>query len=102
LCPPTDPDGLAYHLTAPIHYLSSGGFHYMPTFLHVHWPLGIEMLFGIGLAFDVHYPASMVQFGLGLLLVFGTFLLGKRIASPSVGWLAAAVMFHLARDEMAT
>lgn len=100
LCPPTDPDGLSYHLTAPLRYLNAGRFFYMPTFLHVHWPLSIEMLFGLGLAFNAHYAASMVQFGLGLLLLLGTYALGRRIASPAVGWLAAALLFAFLRGQM--
>jgi len=100
LCPPTDPDGLSYHLTAPLRYLDAGRFFYMPTFLHVHWPLSIEMLFGLGLAFNAHYAASLVQFGLGLLLLLGTYALGRRIASPAVGWLGAALLFALIRGQM--
>ncbi|MCW3052460.1 MAG: family glycosyltransferase, 4-amino-4-deoxy-L-arabinose transferase, partial [Chthonomonadales bacterium] len=57
LCPPTDPDGLFYHLTGPLRYLDLGHFAYMPTFLQLNWPLGVEMLFGIGMAFNTNYAA---------------------------------------------
>jgi hypothetical protein len=100
LCPPTDPDGLSYHLTAPLRYLHEGRFVYMPSFLHVHWPLGIEMLFAIGLAFDAHYAAGLIQYCLGLLLLLGTYLFGKRIASAEVGWLSACLLLGGIRGQM--
>lgn len=100
LCPPTDPDGLHYHLTAPLRYLAAGHFYYLTSFLHTNWPLGVEMLFGIGLAFNLHYAAGLVQFSLGLLLMVGVYALGRRLASPLVGWLAAALIFVFIRSEM--
>jgi hypothetical protein len=100
LCPPGDPDGLHYHLTAPLRYLAEGRFVYMPTFLHVHWPIGVEMLFGIGMSFQKYYAACMVQYGMGILLLFATYALGKRIAGPIVGWLAACLLFPFIRGEM--
>jgi hypothetical protein len=100
LCPPGDPDGLHYHLTAPLRYLQEGRFVYMPTFLHVHWPIAIEMLFGIGMSIQKYYAACLVQYGIGLLLLFATYALGKRIASPIVGWLAACLLFPFIRGEM--
>ena len=76
-CPPTDADGLYYHLTAPKYALMAGRFQYLPTILQVQWPLGIEMLFGVGMAFNAHYAAGLVQFGLGLLVLLVAYALGK-------------------------
>ena len=101
-CPPTDPDGLHYHLTAPLAYLARQRFYYMPTFLHVHWPLGVEMLFGIGMAFRRDYAAGLIQFGFGLLTLVATFALGRRIANASVGWLAAGLALIAFRGELPT
>ncbi|MCW3097753.1 MAG: hypothetical protein JWL77_3371 [Chthonomonadaceae bacterium] len=94
LCPPTDTDGLHYHLTAPVRYLDLGRFVYLPSFLHLNWPLGVEMLFGIGMAFHRNYAASLIEFGFGLLLILSTYVVGRRIASPLVGWLAALLVLN--------
>ncbi|MCS6777825.1 MAG: hypothetical protein RMJ43_14295 [Chloroherpetonaceae bacterium] len=100
LCPPADPDGLHYHLTAPLRYLREGRFVYMPTFLHVHWPLSVEMLFAVGMAFKLHYAAALVQYGLGILLLIATYALGKRAGGSLTGWLSAGLLFPLIRPEM--
>lgn len=95
LCPPTDPDGLHYHLTAPLKYLDAGRFEYLPTYLHLNWPMAVEMLFGIGMAFHRHYAAAMVESGFGVLLLLSLYSFGSRIASSAAGWLAAATGFCL-------
>lgn len=100
LCPPSDADGMAYHLTAPMQYLAAGRFFYMPTFLHVNWPLGVEMLFGLGLSLHRYYPAGMIQFGLGIALVLGIYAFGRRLGSPLAGALAAGLTFWFVRGEM--
>ena len=92
LCPCTDADGLHYHLTAPQRYLTEGRFVYMPTFLHIHWPLSVEMLFGIGLAFHHYYATGLIHFGFGILLLLATYALGRRITTPAVGWLGAGLL----------
>lgn len=95
LCPVTDADGLYYHLTAPSRYLMAGGFVPTPTYLHISWPLGVEMLFGIGLALDAEFPVAMIHYGFGLLLLAATYALGKRLASPNVGLMAASLLLNL-------
>ncbi|MCS6777827.1 MAG: DUF1420 family protein [Chloroherpetonaceae bacterium] len=100
LCPPTDPDGLHYHLTAPLKYLDAGRFEYLPTYLHLNWPMAVEMLFGIGMAFHRHYAASIVEFGFGVLLLLSLYSFGKSIASPTAGWIAAVTGFYLFRGLM--
>jgi hypothetical protein len=107
LCPPTDPDGLHYHLTAPQFYLREGRFFYAPTFLHLNWPLGIEMLFGAGMAFNRHFASGLIQFGIGLVLLLAVYCLCLRItpdrskAVPAaVGSIAVALSFPLLRGEM--
>ncbi len=101
LCPPTDPDGLHYHLTAPRLYLTQGYFSYQPTLLHLNWPLAIEMLFGIGMAFSRNYPAAFIQFGFGILLLFSLVILGRRLATPFCGMASAALTFFFVKGEMA-
>jgi len=100
LCPPTDPDGLFYHLTGPLRYLDLGHFAYMPTFLQLNWPLGVEMLFGVGLAFNTNYAASLIPFSFGLLLLLSVYVVGRRLASPIVGGLAAVLTLFWVRSVM--
>lgn len=108
LCPPTDPDGLHYHLTAPQFYLREGGFFYAPTFLHLNWPLGIEMLFAIGMAFHTHFAAGLIQFGIGLILLTTIYQLCLRLVPSekgsmvpaTFGSVAVALSFPFLRGEM--
>ncbi len=108
LCPPTDPDGLHYHLTAPQFYLREGRFFYAPTFLHLNWPLGIEMLFALGMAFHSHYAAGIIQFGIGLILLLAIYRLCLRVVPANrdnnlpaiVGCLTLALSFPPISGEM--
>lgn len=108
LCPPTDPDGLHYHLTAPQFYLREGRFFYAPTFLHLNWPLGIEMLFAIGMAFHTHFAAGLIQFGLGLVLLCAVYQLARRLNPDDaqkqsfslLGFITIALSFPFLRGEM--
>lgn len=107
LCPPTDADGLHYHLTAPQLYLREGRFFYAPTFLHLNWPLGIEMLFGAGMAFHWNFASGLIQYGIGLVVFLAIYCLCLRIVPERskdlpavVGCVAVALCLPWVRAEM--
>lgn len=94
LCPPTDPDGLGYHLTAPKRWLQAGEIYYLPTLLHTNAPMGVEMLFTLALALWSDTAAKLIHYALGLLASLAIFALGRRLRSAEVGF-AAATLFLL-------
>jgi hypothetical protein len=100
LSPPADPDALTYHLTGPARYLQAHGFVATPTYLQLDWPLGVEMLFALGLSAIRYYAAGLIQFGLGLTTIGLVYCLGRRAHSAAVGAIAAALAFWLLRQEM--
>lgn len=91
LCPPTDPDGVGYHLTAPRRWLEAGSLRYLPTLWHSNSPMGVEMLYTIALATWSGTAAKLIHYALGLLALLAIYLLGRRVHSPAVGFAAAAI-----------
>jgi hypothetical protein len=100
LCPPGDPDALTYHVTGPLRYLDAGRFMATPTSIHLSWPLGVEMLFALGMAVTRYYAAGMIQFGMGLTAIGLIYCLGRRAHSTQVGVVAAGLAFTFLRWEM--
>lgn len=92
--PTIDADGLGYHLTVPKRWLSQGSLAYIPTYPNSNMPMGVEMLFTIGLAFGGDASAKVVHFSLGTLGAFGLYLAGKRLAGSGVGAAAALVYLY--------
>lgn len=93
LSPPTDIDGIYYHLTAPKRWLQSGDLRYLPTLLQTNLPMGQEMLFTICLSLWTDTSAKLVHFALGIFSVLSVFALGRRLHGEAVGFAAAAVWF---------
>ncbi|MFA6439711.1 MAG: hypothetical protein WCX28_10425 [Bacteriovoracaceae bacterium] len=48
--PPTDNDGVAYHLAVPKIFLENHGFVYLPSIFHSNWPFLPEMLYAASLS----------------------------------------------------
>jgi hypothetical protein len=93
LCPPTDIDGIGYHLTAPKRWLQAGGFRYLPTLLVTNTPMGGEMLFTIPMAIWSDTAAKLIHYAFGLLTLVALYTLGRRLGSPSAGF--AALLAYL-------
>jgi hypothetical protein len=91
LVPTIDADGLGYHLTVPKRWFESGGLVYLPTYPYASAPMGVEMLFSLGLAFAGDAAAKCVHFSLGTLGVIALYLAGKRLRGPIVGAVAATL-----------
>ena len=91
MSPPTDFDGVWYHLGAPRRWLDTGYLGYLPTLNMTLWPMGTEMLYALGLVWADCVP-RLLHFGLGLLLLLAVFSYGRRLASPWLGLLGAAIV----------
>jgi Dolichyl-phosphate-mannose-protein mannosyltransferase len=93
LAPPSDPDGLFYHLTAPKRWLQAGSLRYLPSFVHTNGPMSGQMLFTwvVGIWSDT--STKLVHFAFGVVGLGFLIQMGMRLGSARVGVLAAALWF---------
>jgi 4-amino-4-deoxy-L-arabinose transferase-like glycosyltransferase len=92
LTPPWDYDSLLYHLDVPRQFLEQGQIIDTPDDWLTYFPLTIEMLFlfGLGLGNDIF--ARLIEFTFSVLLLVGTYALGRRYLRPWGAWLAVAIL----------
>ncbi len=88
LTPTIDPDGLSYHLTVPKRWLAMGSLGYLPTYPYSNTPMGVEMLFTLGLAWAGDVAAKLVEFSLGIAAALGLYAAARRVTAgvlPALG-----------------
>lgn len=95
LTPPWDTDGLMYHLQGPRLFLQAGRILLLPDNWQANGPFTTEMLFTLGLAFGSDTFARLIHLTCAVLLVLGTFALGRRILGKAGGWGAAAILIGI-------
>jgi hypothetical protein len=91
LTPPTDPDGIGYHLPAAARWLRAGSLAYMPTFTHTNAPMGVDMLYTLAVGIWSDTAAKLIHFGFGALALLAIFALGRRLRDANAGCAAAAL-----------
>lgn len=91
LTPPTDADGIFYHLTAPKRWLQFGDLRYLPTLVHTNSLMGTQMLYTLAMAVWSDTAAKLIHFAFGVLTLIAVFALGRRLRNAEVGFAAAAV-----------
>jgi hypothetical protein len=94
LAPPTDYDGLLYHLVAPRAFLTAGMITYIPHNFSANLPALGEMLYAFGLAGGSDRAPQLLHavagaLAVGLTYTFGTRLFGARPALWGAAGLAA-------------
>ncbi|MCB0162659.1 MAG: glycosyltransferase family 39 protein [Anaerolineae bacterium] len=92
LSPPIDPDGLIDHLQAPRIFLQAERIYPTPDFVFGNFPFTIELLFASGMVFGTDTFAKLIHLTFAVLLVLGTFALGRRYLSSNGAWVAAAIL----------
>lgn len=92
LTPPVAYDELAYHLAVPRLYLQAGRIFYIPYILQSNWPLGMEMVFGLGMITGSAIPAHLFTWGCWLLLWAAVLHWGTRWFGRPAGWTAATIL----------
>ncbi len=88
LTPTLDADGLGYHLTVPKRWLELGSLAYLPTYPYSNTPMGVEMLFTLGLAWGGDVPAKLVHWLLGMGAALTFYVAAARVtrgALPALG-----------------
>jgi hypothetical protein len=92
LTPPWDYDSLMYHLEGPRRFLESGRIIFIPDIWQANGPFLIEMLFGIGLAFQSDTFPKLIHLAFGILLGLSTFSFANRYLGQKHGWIALAIL----------
>ena len=95
LAPPWSYDALMYHLEGPRRFLEAGRIAPDPDRYRLNYPFTIEMLYVVGLAFGSDVFARLIHLTLAVMLVIGTFLLGRRYLGEVGGWLAGALLLGI-------
>ncbi|RJQ57210.1 MAG: hypothetical protein C4530_13110 [Desulfobacteraceae bacterium] len=93
LTPAFGNDELSYHLAVPRHYLTEGGFHFIPGNLFSNYPLGGEMLFLIGLAVSGDVLAKGIHFAMALLTMAAMVQFARRYLPDSTPRIIAPLVF---------
>lgn len=92
LTPTLDADGLGYHLTVPKRWLALGSLAYLPTYPYSNTPMGVEMLFTLGLAWGGDAPAKLVHLLLGLAAAATLYLAAARLVRGALPALGATLL----------
>jgi hypothetical protein len=88
LLPPFFYDTLHYHFGLPSLFLRSGSTLPIPYFVESHFPLGIEMLFLVGMSDGGYFGANLVNFALYFLCGLGILCLSDRLGARRAGLFA--------------
>lgn len=91
LMPPTQSDGLRYHLTIPKLYLERGGFYLIPSIAFSNFPFLIEYLYAIPIALTIDSGAKLIHFSYFLLTLSVIYELGKKFDHPRDSMLSVMV-----------
>lgn len=95
LTPPSDYDGLMYHLLGPKLFLEAGRIIPSTDNGYIQGPFAIEMLFTLGMAFRDDVFPKLVHYCYGLLFVGATYVVARRWLSNRGSWLAVAVLLGI-------
>jgi 4-amino-4-deoxy-L-arabinose transferase-like glycosyltransferase len=82
LAPPTESDGLRYHLAAPQEYVKQHRIHYIPLNAFTNFPFLIEMLFLLGMLVSSDVLAKLLHFTCLMLTCCLLALLWRRFLRP--------------------
>lgn len=94
LAPPTDYDGLMYHLPGARAFLAAGRLFPISDNFAANYPFLLEMLFAAGLAWGSSRFAALSHYAFGALLVLGTAALARRVygSARTASWAAVALV----------
>lgn len=95
LIPPSDYDGLMYHLHGPQLFLQAGRIYLLPDTWQANGPSTIEMLNALGLAWGSDTFAKLLHVAFGTFLVLATFAFGRRFVGRTQAWIAVALLLGI-------
>lgn len=92
LTPVRDYDALMYHLQIPRLILEHGGYYFDPEFYRLSYPALTEMLFLVGIAFQVDIFSQWIGLTYTILFFLSVYAYGRRFFNPSIGILAVCIL----------
>ncbi len=92
LMPPTQSDGLRYHLTVPKLYLWEGGFYLIPNLSFSNFPFLIEYLFLIPLSLEQNSIPKLIHCSYFILTLFLLFYMGKKTGGSECAWISVLLV----------
>jgi hypothetical protein len=95
LAPEIEPDALVYHLYVPRIYVQNHRLVHIPYEFRSAFPLGIEMLFTLGMLLSTSALAKLIHFSLGVLSLLATYCFGRKYLTDKVALLAAALFYTI-------
>ncbi|MDP2939640.1 MAG: hypothetical protein Q8O13_06170 [Candidatus Omnitrophota bacterium] len=95
LAPPTDWDGLAFHLMQPKSYLAHINltYNFLPSFLT--FPKNAEMLYLLGMGLKSDILAKLINFAMGIMLAISIFSFSRKYFSFNVCLLASTIFYTM-------
>lgn len=92
LMPPTQSDGLRYHLTVPKLYLDAGGFYLIPNLSFSNFPFLIEYLYVIPLSIGQNSVPKLLHCSYFLLTLVVVYHAGRKIGGKECAWIAVLLL----------
>ena len=90
--PVWDYDALLYHLEIPRQFLAHGRIYFDPEIMRSAYPLLGEMLFLVGMAFQLDSLSKLINLTYAFLFVLSTFAFAKRFFNREVGLVAVGIL----------
>src|SRR5688572_14959356 len=90
--PVWDYDALLYHLEIPRQFLAHGRIYFDPEIMRSAYPLLGEMLFVVGMAFQLDSLSKLINLTYAFLFVLSTFTFAKRFFNREVGLVAVGIL----------
>ena len=97
--PITDPDGISYHVTSLKWWMEAQTLAAIPTFFGTLWPMGGEMVMGLGFATWSDTSVKMVHWAFGALTLVALYAAGSRLTSHIGGLVVAGLFLAFAFPE---
>lgn len=92
LSPVTDGDALCYHLQVPKVFLAWGAVGFDPDLHETVYPLGVEALYALALAFRGPVACRLIQVALGAMLALNVMALARPALGSRARWAAAVTL----------
>jgi hypothetical protein len=92
LSPVWDYDALLYHLEVPRQFLAQGNLYFDPEVLRSAYPNLGEMLFLIGIAFDLDSLAKLINFTYAILFVLSGYVFTQRFFGKESALTTAGIL----------
>jgi 4-amino-4-deoxy-L-arabinose transferase-like glycosyltransferase len=86
-------DALTYHVFEAREFLRAGRLIELKHTWQSYQPMSVEMLYTLALGLFDDRLVPLVDWALGVLALFSTLILGRRLGGPLVGLLAAAIFY---------